>query len=106
MSPTWLWGLGAGVPAVVLEYLYRTLPPPWHHHLWLYAPAQLLIGYSIYRLVTTPGLTLLDSLVIFAGCTALLRIVATYMLGDTIRAATWVAFGLVIAANVVRALWR
>jgi len=106
VSPAFLWGLGAGVPAVVLEYLYRTLPGPWLHNLWLYAPMQLLIGYSIYRLVTTPGTTLLDALVVFAGCTAGLRILASFMLGDAIRAGTWIAFGLVMLANVVRSYWR
>lgn len=106
MSPMLIWGLGAGVPAVVLEYLYRTLPPPWSSHLWLYAPMQLLIGYSIYRLVTTPGTSLLDSLVVFAGCTAGLRIVASFVLGDTIGKGTWAAFALVMTANVIRALWR
>ncbi len=106
MNPALLWGLGAGVPAVVLEYLYRTLPGPWVAYLWLYAPIQLLIGYSIYRLVTAPGVSLLDALVVFAGATAGLRIVATYMLGDQIKASTWAAFGLVMLANIVRTYWR
>ena len=106
MNPAVLWGLGAGVPAVVLEYLYRTLPGPWSASLWLYAPMQLFIGYSIYRLVTTPGVTLLDALVVFAGATAALRIAATYALGDTIRASTWAAFALVMLANIIRTYWR
>lgn len=106
MNAAFIWGFGAGVPAVVLEYLYRTLPGPWWTYLWLYAPMQLLIGYSIYRMVTTPGVTLLDSLVVFAACTAGLRIIATFALGDTVRAATWTAFGLVMLANVVRTYWR
>lgn len=106
MNPVIIWGLGAGVPAVVLEYLYRTLPGSWTSNLWIYAPAQLLIGYSIYRLVNTPGTTLLDALVVFAGCTAGLRILASYMLHDTIRPSTWAAFGLVMLANVVRTYWR
>lgn len=105
MNPAFLWGLGAGVPAVVLEYLYRTLPGSWWSNLWLYAPAQLLIGYSIYRLVTTPGTTLLDALVVFAGCTAGLRIAASFMLGDKISTGTWIAFGLVMLANVTKIYW-
>jgi hypothetical protein len=106
MSPTFIWGLGAGVPAVVLEYLYRTLPGSWSSYLWVYAPMQLLIGYSIYRLVTTPGTSLLDALVVFAGATAGLRILATFMLGDQIRTGTWIAFGLVMTANIVRTYWE
>ena len=106
MSPIVIWGLGAGVPAVVLEYLYRTLPGPWAHWLWLYGPLQLLIGYSIYKLVNAPGVTLLDALVVFAGATAGLRVLASFMLGDTIRWGTWIAFGLVLLANLVRTYWR
>ena len=106
INPAILWGLGAGVPAVVLEYLYRTLPGPWWSHWWIWAPLGGLIQYSIYRLVTVPGVTLLDALVVFAGCTAGGRILATYLLGDTIRNGTWVAFGLVMTANLVRAYWR
>lgn len=106
MSPAILWGLTAGIPAVLLEYLYRTLPGPWLGNWWFWAPLGALIQYSIYRLVTSPGVSLLDALVVFAGCTALGRIVATYMLGDSIRVATWVAFGFVMMANFVRAYWR
>ena len=104
---TYVWGLGAGIPAVVAEYLYRTLPGPWHTYLWLYLPIQAMIGYSIYRLVTTPGVTLLDSLVVFAFCTAALRIFVTLgPLQDKVSTATWVAFGLVMLANIVKVSWE
>jgi hypothetical protein len=106
MSPAILWGLGAGIPAVLLEYLYRTLPGPWWSNWWAWVPLGALIQYSIYRLVTVPGTTLLDALVVFAGCTALGRVAVTFMLGDTVRPGTWAAFGLVMLANVVRAYWR
>jgi len=106
VSPAILWGLGAGIPAVLAEYLYRTLPGPWHHYLWLWVPIQMLIGYSIYRLVTIPGSSLLDAMVIWAFCTAGLRIAASLYLGDNIRTGTWIAFGLVMLATLVKHFWR
>ncbi len=102
----YVWGLGAGVPAVVAEYLYRTMPGPWISHLYLWLPLQLLIGYSIYRLVNTPGVTLVDSLVVFALCTAGLRVfVSVGLLGDQVKWATWVALGLVLTANIIKFIW-
>lgn len=106
MNPVIIWGLGAGVPAVLAEYLYRTLPGPWVAYLWVYLPIQLLIGYSIYRLVTMPGTTLLDAMIVFAFATAGLRLAVTLYLGDQVKAATWVAFGLVLLANFVKTYWR
>ena len=103
----YIWGLGAGIPAVVAEYLYRTLPGPWLSHLYIWLPIQLLIGYSIYRLVNAPGVTLLDSLVVFALCTAAFRIlVSLALLGETIKTGTWIAVGLIVAANFVKIYWR
>jgi hypothetical protein len=29
VSPSTFWGLGAALPAVLAEYLYRRLPGPW-----------------------------------------------------------------------------
>lgn len=103
----YIWGLGAGLPAVVAEYLYRTLPGSWFSHLYIWLPIQLLIGYSIYRLVNSPGVTLLDSLVVFAFCTASFRLFTSIvLLDDTIRTGTWIAFGLVMLANLVKVYWR
>jgi hypothetical protein len=97
-----LWGLAAGAPAVYNEYLYRTLPGPWSSYLWIWIPSQLVIGYAIYRMVTTPNMTLLDAFIVWALATTVLRIIATYALGDTVRSATWVALVLVLLANVVK----
>ena len=106
VNPVFLWGLGAGIPAVAMEYLYRTLPGPYHHYLWIWMPSSIFISYCIYRLVTSPGTSLLDAMVVWAMCTALLRIVVTLYLGDVIRPGTWIAFGLVITATLVKSYWR
>ncbi len=104
-----VFGLGAGLPAVLAEYLYVRWPPgvPWWHGLWMWAPIQLCIGYSIYRLVTLPGTNLLDAFIVFAFCTALLRILlATVILQQDIPIQSWVGFALVFSATLVKYFWR
>lgn len=106
VGPATLWGLTAAVPAVLAEYLYRTLPGPWHHYLYLYAPISLTISYSIYRLVTIPQTTLLDAFVVWAFSTTFMRVIVTVVfLGDLVRPGTWVALGLLIVARAVQAYW-
>lgn len=106
LSPMTLWGLAAGVAAVSAEVLYRTLPGPWHHYLYLWLPLQMTIGYAVYRLVTMPHTSLIDAFVVFAFSTTLLRVMASlFVLGDTVRTGTWVALGLVILARVAQAAW-
>lgn len=103
LGPATFWGLGAALPAVLAEYLYRTLPGPWWHHLWLWTPMQLAIGYSVYRLVTIPHTSLLDAFVVFAFSTTALRVFVTVaILGDPVKSGTWVALGLLIMARIAQ----
>lgn len=103
MSPAVLWGLAAAVPAVTAEYLYRTLEGPWSKHLYLWIPLQVLIGYAIYRLVTTPNQTLVDAFITWTLCTTALRVFASVtLLGETVRLGTWVALGLVLLAQLAK----
>ena len=109
MSPAILFGLGAGVPAILAEYLYKqpwATEGPWLKYLWLWAPIQLTIGYSIYRLVNIPGMSILDAFVVFAFCTTFLRILlSAFILNQPIATGTWVAFSLIILANFARTFW-
>jgi multidrug transporter EmrE-like cation transporter len=108
MSPAVLWGLTAAVPAVLAEYLYRIIPPttPWWHWLWAWIPLQLAIGYSIYRLVTTPNTTLLDAFVVWAFSTTAMRVVVSVVvLGESIKGGTWFALGLLIMAKISQTFW-
>ena len=106
MGPATLWGLGAAVPAVLCEYLYRTLPGPWWSYLYLWVPMQLAIGYSIYRLVTVPQTSLLDAFVVWAFSTMVMRVfLTTVILGDVVRFGTWIALGLIILARTAQAVW-
>jgi len=106
MSGAW-WGLIAAVPAVGAEYLYRTLPGPWHVNLHIWIPIQLSIGYCIYRIVTVPHTTLLDAFVIWMFSTTVLRIfVSVVVLDETIRAGTWAALVLIVLARAIQTFWR
>lgn len=106
LGPATLWGLTAAVPAVLAEYLYRTLPGPWWHWLWVWVPLQLTIGYSIYRLVTIPNTALLDTFVVWAFSTTLMRVViSVVLLGDTVKPGTWFALGLLVMARLAQTFW-
>ena len=106
IDPSIQWGLTAAIPAVLAEYLYRTLPGPWWTYLYLWIPLQLAIGYSIYRLVTIPQTSLLDAFIVWAFSTTFMRIIVTVLLlHDTVRVGTWVALGLLICARIAQVTW-
>jgi type IV secretory pathway VirB6-like protein len=108
LSPAALWGLGAAIPAVIAEYLYKTwnVDVPWWHGLPMWIPLQMAIGYCIFKLVSTPGNTLLDSFVIWAFSTTFLRVlVSVVILGETVKGGTWFALGLLIMANIAKTFW-
>lgn len=106
ISPASLWGLGAAIPAVLAEYLYRKLTGSWASHLYLWIPLQLSIGYCIYRLVTVPHQSLLDSFLFWSFSTTFMRIFVTViLLGDAVKAGTWFALGLIVMARVAQTFW-
>jgi hypothetical protein len=104
------FGLAAGVLAVSAEWCYKqpwAVDGPWIKYVWVWLPMQLGIGYCIYRLVNLPGTNLLDAFIVFAFCTALLRIiVASAILGQTIPIQSWIGFGLVLSATLVKTFWE
>jgi hypothetical protein len=106
LGPATLWGLAAAVPAVLAEYLYRTLPGPWHHYLYLWVPMQLSIGYCIYRLVTIPGTPLMDAFIVWAFSTTAIRVfISTVILHDQIKGGTWFALALLVLARGAQSFW-
>lgn len=106
ISPVVWWGLAAALPAVLAEYLYRTVQGPWWHYLWAWVPIQLTIGYCIYRLVTTPGTTLLDAFVVWAFSTTAMRVfVSVLVLHDDVKPGTWFALGLLVMARIAQSYW-
>lgn len=108
-TPFMLWGLAAGVPAVVLEWLYRSQGAQgayWYELWWAIIPCQALISYSIWRLVTTPGQSLIDAFVVFALATTSLRVFLTVaVFHDKVGNGTWFALALLILARVAQTSW-
>ncbi len=105
MSPAIVFGLIAGTGAVLAEYLYKVWPmgKPWTDGLLMWVPIQLVIGYCIFRMVTAPGATILDAVIVFALATAVLRVILTlFILHQPVPLATWVGFGLVVLANFIK----
>lgn len=97
----------AGMTAVLAEFLYVRWQAPWWHGLHYWIVIQLVIGYSVYQLVRAPSMSLLDAFVLFALCTALMRvIVAVCILKQHIAPGAWAALALLIIANIVRTYWR
>lgn len=106
LSEATLWGLAAAVPAVTAEYLYRTLPGPWWHYLWIWVPFQLTIGYCIYRLVATPNTALMDAFVVWAFSTTFMRVfISVLLLRDQVKGGTWFALGLLVMARIAQSFW-
>lgn len=106
LSPAALWGLAAAVPAVLAEYLYRTLQGSWLSHLYLWLPLQLSIGFCIWKLVTIPQTTLLDAFCVWSFSTIAMRIVVSVLfLHDPVKAGTWFALCLILLARVAQTFW-
>lgn len=110
LSPAALWGLAAALPAVTAEYLYRVLPLAgpygWVKYLWLWVPLQLAIGYCIFRLVTIPNTTLMDSFAIWAFSTIAMRVVISVVfLHDPVKPGTWFALALILMARIAQTFW-
>lgn len=105
---SFLFALIGGSAAVAAEWLYKqpfVIDGPWKYA-FLWMPLQAVIGYCVFRMVNMPGATLIDAFIVFAFCTALLRIlVVIFVLNQTITIQAWIAFGLVLAATCVKAFW-
>jgi hypothetical protein len=104
---TLLWTLLAAITSIGVEYLYRTLPGPWWSHLYIWIPAQLTIGYAVYRMVNVPGVPLIGAFITWSCCTLALRVcVSIFLLHDKVTPGTWVAVGLLILAKVAQHIWK
>ena len=102
-----LWGLLGAIPAVMAEYLYRTLQGSWISHLYLGVPLQLSIGYCIFKLVTMPNTSLMGAFAIWSFSTIALRVfVSVALLHDDVKPGVWFALGLVIMARIAQNYWR
>lgn len=104
---SYIWSMLAAVLAVGAEWLYRTLKGSWLSYLYLWIPIQLTIGYSIYRLVTTPGTPLIGALIMWSFAVIGLRtFLSAVILRDVIPAGTWIALSLMILARISQTVWK
>lgn len=102
-----VWALLAASVAVGCEYLFRTIKEPWYHYLWAWIPLQTFIGYCVYRLVTTPGTSLIDAFIVWTFATIGMRVfVSAAILHDTVAPGTWAALALMLIARAVQVTWR
>lgn len=107
MSAASWWAFGGASIAILCEYLYRVLPGSWWDYVWAWVPLQCAIGYCVYRLVTTPGTSLVDAFVVWTFSTIVLRVIVTIgLLGDPVKPGTWAALGLVFLARIAQVTWR
>lgn len=106
MMPT-LWAMAGGIIAVALEYHYRLNPDSFLGSSLIVIPANIVIAYCVFRLVTTPGTSLIAAFVVWSFATIVLRVgVSVFLLGDKVAAGTWAALCLIVAAKVVQAAWK
>jgi hypothetical protein len=103
MSPATWWALAAAILAVLAEYLYRVLPGSYWQYAYIYIPHQVLLGYTLFRLIRTPRMSLVGVLVLFSMVTAITRAtLSVFVLGDHVGRGTWIALGLVVLARIVQ----
>lgn len=106
LAPATLWGLTAAVPAVLNEYLYRMWGSPISWWFPIFLGCQLTIGYSIFRLVSIPQQSLLDSFMFWAFSTTFMRVfVSTVLLQENVKPGTWFALGLLLMARIAQTFW-
>lgn len=103
---TW-WALLGAVLASYTEYLYRTVQGPWWHYLWFWVPSQTLVGFCVYKIVTTPNTSLLAAFVVWTFATMAMRVlISVVALQDAVSTGTWVALGLIVLAKIAQYAWR
>jgi hypothetical protein len=97
----------AALVAVAMEYLYRVITKPYWYYLPLWAVGGVIVSYSIYRLVTQPGVPLVGALVMWSFAIIGMRVaVTTLLLHDRVAIGTWVALAFMICARVAQAVWK
>lgn len=99
------WSLVAGLAAVGNEAIFRSHRDSTFASVMLYTvPIQVVVSYSIWRLLHEQ--TIIGFAIIFGMVTAGLRIGATMLLGDIVKTGELVGFGLLVAANAIKVIFR
>lgn len=103
---SWAYGFLAAFSAVGCEVYYRanvgrgyvSLLLPWGLLL------AVLVNFAIYGLLQQENL--LGATVVFTLFTATLRLAWTLNHHEAVRLSSWLAFGLVLAASLVKVAWK
>lgn len=96
-----LWALAAAATVVGNEVLVAKNPGlGWARLFLIMLPLHPITSYAIYRIVSTGSI--LDVAIYFSGSTAIFRLGAAIWLGQAVTEATMVAYGLTIAALVIK----
>jgi hypothetical protein len=96
--------LVAGVMAVSLEYVYSRASN--YSAIFLYTtPFQCLLGYVLYRMIHLSG-GIMEAFVLFSGTTLTLRLALRFISAQEVGTGLWIAYGLIVMAQVVKHVWR
>lgn len=100
------FALLAAVAAVAYEAYVKARPDAsWLALLPVGMTLALTVNYGIYRLLHSES-SIIGALVVFSLCTAALRVGVTLARGDHVPASVWAAFGLVVLASLLKAVWK
>ncbi len=94
------WALLASITAVGCETYFKLNPGKMYWELPWALPLGILVNVGIWGLLRTE--TIFGMAVIFGFLTVMLRIGATYYLGEKPTLGTWIAFGLLVLAMIVK----
>lgn len=105
--PLTVWSILGGIVAIFAEYLYRRLPGPWHHYIYLWIPIQLFIGYVVCKIVQSPGTSLIAAFITWSVATLACRVLLTvFILHDKVTPGTWAGLGLLVCARIIQQVWK
>lgn len=101
------WGLLGSTLAVLIEFSFKKLPGGYMMWAWLWVPGGVAVNYIVYRLLTSPGTSMIDAFIIWTFSTILLRLaLSVFVLQEYITPGTWAALGLLIVARVLQLYWK
>ncbi len=90
----------AGVMATSLEMMYKN-SKSFTSILWIVMPIQTLMSYCLFRLIHASG-GIMEAFVLFSITTLTLRLAIRLLSAQEIGFNLWVAYGLIVVAQVVK----
>lgn len=103
------WSLLGAMFAVGVETTYKMLPAPWTNtgHFILWVAVQLALAFCVYKVVSTPGMSLIGSFIVWSCSICTLRVLVTlFIIHEPVSKGTWGALALLLCARVVQHFWK